>query len=98
MTSRLQENVSFEKMRWVVNAVLLVYPLGYTWPEACVEAFWQSYGENEDQLRIQCYALLQHLCALNGVFCAQQLPACKALLTKPEMTARFILREILAQF
>ena len=87
MTSPSQENVNFEKMRQVVNAVLLMYSPDLTWLEDCVETFWQSYGENQDQLRIQCYGVLPHLYGLTRVYGAPPLPASKASLTKLEMTA-----------
>ncbi|MFW5714266.1 MAG: aminoglycoside phosphotransferase family protein [Brevefilum sp.] len=74
----------------------LVFPPGYSWPEFCIEAFWDAYGAEPDAWRIQLYALMQHLCALNGTFLPPQLPSSALQLTDQEMVAR--LRRILALF
>ncbi len=77
------------------DQAMLVYPPGFAWPEACLEALWDGYGEHPDPWRIQRYALLQHLCALNGIYRPPKLPGSKLEITEVDIIAR--LQEILAE-
>ena len=70
----------------------LVYPPGHDWPEDCLKAFWNAYGVTPEPWRINLYALLQHLCALNAVF----MPPSSVVQDEPEIAAR--VKQILAQF
>ena len=70
------------------------YPPFYAWPAACLDAFWNAYGQQPDLWRIRTYALLQHVCALNQAYMPPPLSPCCEALSEEGMIAR--LREILS--
>ncbi len=52
------------------DIAFLLYPPGYEWPEECKQSLVAAYGQIPEKWRINLYAILQHLCELNGVFMA----------------------------
>lgn len=50
------------------DIAFLLYPPGYVWPAACKRALIAAYGIIFEDWRINLYAILQHLCALNDVY------------------------------
>jgi hypothetical protein len=49
---------------------LIKYPPNHEWPGECVDALEEAYGVNTENWRLNLYAILQHLCAINDIYLA----------------------------